>query len=121
MARVSLCLVTLVLMLPALAQNPRQQLYAKLALTKLQIARAETLQKKYVDQAYAKLASLRKKYGETPTPAQEKQITQEMTAFRVQVQKDASKELRALLAPAQRKKLDALEAPPSLHVRPGKG
>ena len=121
MVRALVCLLALTLALCALAQNPRQQLYAKLALTKPQIARAEALQKKYVDRAYAKLASLRKKYGEAPTPAQEKQITQEMVALRAQVQQDASKELRALLTPAQRKRLDALEAPPTLHVRPGKG
>ena len=63
---------------------------------------------------------MRKKYGETPTPAQEKQILQEMTAFRAEAQKSASKELRALLTPAQRKKLDILEAPPTIRVRPGK-
>jgi hypothetical protein len=120
MVRAFLSVVALTLALSAaLAQNPREQLYAKLALTKPQLARAEALQKKYVDRAYAKLATLRTKYGETPTPAQEKQIVQEMTTFRAQVQKDASKELRALLTPAQRKKLDLLEAPATLRVRPG--
>ncbi len=108
----------------ALAQNPdpgaRQRFYTQLGLTKPQIVKAEALQKKYVDQAYTKMGALRKKYGEEPTPEQQKQITQQMLQFQQEIQKKASAELRALLTPAQRKKLDTLEATPHIKVRQDK-
>jgi hypothetical protein len=106
-----------------LAQSPetdaRQQFYTRLGLSKPQRAQAEALQKKYIDQAYARLAALRKQFGETPTLAQQKQITREMLALQKDIQKRASTELRALLTPTQRKKLDALEATPTIKMRRG--
>ena len=97
--------------------EPRGQFYVRLSLTKPQINQAESLQKKYIALAYARLATLRKKYGESPTPVQEKRITQEMVLFRQQLGERGGREFRALLTPAQRKKLDALEAPPTLNPK----
>jgi hypothetical protein len=122
MLRYLLLLIALLPVLaPALAQSgdgPRQTLYRRLGLTKAQTLKAEALQKKYIDLAYGKLAALRKKYGDDPTPPQQKQITREMEVLRQQIQKRASTELRALLTPAQRQKLDELEKPPTIRMRP---
>jgi hypothetical protein len=97
--------------------NPRQQLYTRLGLTPPQVVRAEAIQKKYIDQAFSKLEALRRKFGESPTPAQQKQITREMQDFQAKVQKSGSQEFRTILSVAQRKKLDELEAAPTLKLR----
>ncbi|MGC4045627.1 MAG: hypothetical protein QM758_17690 [Armatimonas sp.] len=122
MRRLFFCTLALLAALAALAQAPepgaRQRFYTQLGLTKPQITKAEALQKKYMDLAYTKMAALRKKYGEEPKPDQQKQITQQMLQFQQEIQKKASAELRALLTPAQRKKLDTLEAAPRIKARP---
>ncbi len=97
--------------------GPRQQLYTRLGLTSSQVVRAEAIQKKYIDQAFARLEALRKKFGESPTPAQQKQITREMQDFQARIQKSGSQEFRAILSIAQRKKLDDLETAPKLQLR----
>ncbi len=98
-------------------ENPRQQLYARLGLTPSQVVRAEAIQKKYIDLAFARLEVLRRKFGENPTPAQQKLITREMQDFQARIQKSGSQEFRAILSAAQRKKLDDLEAAPTLKLR----
>jgi hypothetical protein len=98
--------------------GPRQQLYTRLGLNPPQVVRAEAIQKKYIDLAFARLESLRKKFGESPTPAQQKQITREMQDFQARIQKSGSQEFRAILSAAQRKKLDDLEVAPKLQLRP---
>lgn len=99
-------------------QQRAQAMYKELGLNPTQITKMEALQKKYTGMVMTRLTGLQKKYGQNPTPDQQKKARAEMAAMGVQIQGLAKKEMATFLTPAQMAKVNAKMAASSRSAKP---